>query len=68
MTLMGSRWNIGLIDMVNDRMVVVHAFGSHRPIVWNPIISVVSISAAMMMNRISDASPLGVVHLMICRR
>ena len=74
MTLRGSRWNSGLIDMVSDkfvlgmRMVVVHAFGSHRPIVWNPIISEVSISAAMMMKRIRDANPFGVVHLMIRRR
>ncbi len=74
MTLRGSKWNSGLIDMVNDRFVlgmriiVVHAFRSHRPIIWNPIISEVSISAAMMMKRIRDANPFGVVHLMIWRR
>ncbi len=67
MTLRGSRWNNGLTDRVNEEMVVVHAFGSFRPMVWNPIISVVSMSAAIIAKTMRDVSPFGVVHLMRCR-
>ena len=67
MTLRGSRWNSGLMDVVGSQLVV-HAFGSFRPIVWNASIMVVSMRAVMMMNRIDAVSPFGVVHLMIWRR